>query len=179
MTMRNTASAAFAALLAAACQHAPRQGDRLVQVPPQLTPPAGETFAMVVKATGVQIYECRAGKDDAYQWAFVAPEAELFDERGAALGRHYAGPHWEALDGSKVAGSLRERADAPRAGAVPWLLLAARSVGTPGAFSRVTSIQRVNTVGGSAPAAPCARGNGSATARVPYSADYYLFTAAR
>lgn len=176
--MRTRCTAALAALLLAACQHGPR-ADRLAEVPSQLKPPAGETLAMVAKATGVQIYECRAGKDDAYQWVFVAPEAELFDERGAALGRHYAGPHWEALDGSKVAGSLRERADAPRAGAIPWLLLAARSVGTPGAFSRVTSIQRVNTVGGGAPAAACARGNGSATARVPYRADYYLFTAAR
>jgi hypothetical protein len=176
--MRTRCTAALAALLLAACQHGPR-ADRLVDVPPQLKPPAGETLAMVVKATGVQIYECRAGNDDAYRWVFVAPEAQLFDERGATLGRHYAGPHWEAPDGSKVAGSLRERAEAPRPGAIAWLLLDARSVGASGAFSRVTSIQRVNTVGGSAPPTACARGNGGDTARVPYSADYYLFTAAR
>lgn len=40
------------------------------------------------------------------------------------------------------------RADAPSAAAIPWLLLSTASDGPPGAFSEVTSIQRVNTSGG-------------------------------
>ena len=41
-----------------------------------------------------------------------------------------------------------ERVDAPGGEAIPWLLLAAKSVGPAGSFSRVTSVQRVRTVWG-------------------------------
>ena len=140
-----------------------------VPVPEQLKPGAGETLAFVVPAKGVQIYECRAGN-----WAFVAPDAELFDRAGKKIGSHYAGPHWEAADGSKVVGAVKQRADAPAAGDIPWLLLSAKSVGGEGAFSKVTSIQRVATVGGIAPAAGC--NEAGARARVPYTADYYFFS---
>jgi len=121
-----------------------------VSVPDSLKPAAGESLALVVPAKGDQIYECRGGK-----WAFVAPEAELFDRAGKKIGRHYAGPHWESLDGSRIVGAVKARADAPRAGDIPWLLLSAKSVGAEGAFSKVTSIQRVTTIGGSAPIEPC------------------------
>ena len=110
----------------------------LVSVPDKLKPGAGESLKMVVPARGVQIYECRAGKDQprTHEWAFVAPEADLFDVRGNGIGRHYAGPHWESADGSRIVGALKERADAPAASAIPWLLLAAKSVGPEGAFSK-------------------------------------------
>ncbi len=140
-----------------------------VAVPDQLKPAGGESLALVVPAKGDQIYECRGGK-----WAFVAPEAELYDRAGKKIGRHYAGPHWESLDGSRIVGAVRARADAPRAGDIPWLLLSAKSVGPEGAFSKVTSIQRVATAGGAAPAEACTQG-GTRT-RVAYTADYYFFT---
>lgn len=140
-----------------------------VQVPAKLKP-ANESLSMIVPAKGDQIYECREAK-----WVFVAPEAELFDRAGKKIGRHYAGPHWESADGSRIVGAVKERADAPAAGAIPWLLLSARSVGPEGAFSKVTSIQRVATQGGVAPAGDCAQAG--AKARVPYTADYYFFTA--
>ena len=150
-----------------------------VQVPAQLNPGANESLAMVVPARGVQIYECRARTDQVggYAWAFVAPEAELFDARRNRIGRHYAGPHWEATDGSKILGTVKQRADAPAADAIPWLLLAAKSVGPEGSFSKVTSIQRVNTVGGVAPKAPCSQATAGTSARIDYTADYYFFTA--
>ena len=112
-----------------------------------------------------------------YEWAFVGPEADLFDVRGSKIGRHYGGPHWEAADGSKVLGAVKERADAPAADAIPWLLLTAKSVGPDGSFSKVTSIQRVNTVGGVAPWAGCSQAAVGTSARIAYTADYYLFTA--
>jgi len=151
----------------------------VAKVPDQLKPGANESLAMIVPAKGVQIYECRARKDQAgaYEWAFVAPEADLFDARGGRIGRHYAGPHWESTDGSKVLGTVKERADAPAADAIPWLLLAAKSVGPAGAFSKVTSIQRVNTAGGAAPKAGCSQAAAGALARINYTADYYFFTA--
>ena len=75
-----------------------------VEVPDKLRPGANESLALIVPAKGVQIYECRARKDHVgeYEWAFVAPEADLFDARGNRIGRHYAGPHWESTDGSKI-----------------------------------------------------------------------------
>jgi hypothetical protein len=132
---------------------------------------------MIVPAKGVQIYECRAKKDQVatYEWAFVAPQAELFDAHGKRIGRHYAGPHWEATDGSKILGTVKERAEAPVPDAIPWLLLATKSVGPDGSFSKVTSIQRVNTVGGVAPKAGCAQAQAGTAARIDYTADYYFF----
>jgi hypothetical protein len=160
-----------AALLAAGCTTSSI-------IPAKLNPAGNEAVTMIVPAKGVQIYECRASKSQpgAYEWAFVAPDAELFDTTGKLIGKHYAGPHWEAADGSKVVAKLVERADAPKAGDIPWLLLGAKSVGRDGAFSQVTSIQRVNTVGGVAPKAGCSEGNAGTPARVPYTADYYFFT---
>jgi hypothetical protein len=166
------------ALLVAACA-SPQPPTSMVKVPDKLKPGANESLAMIVPAKGVQIYECRARKDQvgAYEWAFLAPEADLFDARGNRIGRHYAGPHWESTDGSKILGTVKERPDAPVADAIPWLLLAAKSVGSEGSFSKVTSIQRVSTVGGVAPKAGCSQAAAGTPARINYTADYYFFTA--
>ena len=131
----------------------------------------------VVPAKGVQIYECRAStaQPGTYEWAFVAPDAALFDGRGDRIGQHYAGPHWESTDGSKVVAVVKERADAPAPGAIPWLLLTAKSVGPEGSFSKVTSIVRANTVGGVAPRSGCAQAAAGTSARVDYTADYYFY----
>jgi hypothetical protein len=133
---------------------------------------------MVVPAKGVQIYECRtkAGANGVYEWAFVAPDAELFDARGKPIGRHGAGPYWEAADGSRIVGSVKARADAPAAGAIPWLLIEAKSAGPAGSFSRVTRIQRVNTMGGTAPSKPCTGDTVGKQDSVQYTADYRFFT---
>jgi hypothetical protein len=139
-----------------------------VQIPDQLRPAGNESLSMIVPAKGEQIYECREAK-----WVFVAPEADLFGAGGKKIGRHYAGPHWESFDGSKIVGAVKERADAPAAGAIPWLLLSAKSVGPEGAVSKISSIQRVATQGGVAPAGDCSQAG--ARARVPYTADYYFF----
>jgi hypothetical protein len=85
-------------------------------------------------------------------------------------------PHWESSDGSKILGTVKGRADAPVADAIPWLLLAAKSVGWTGCFSNVTSIQRVNTVGGAAPKSDCSQAAAGTPARIGYTADYYFFT---
>ncbi len=159
-----------AAILAAGCSTSSI-------IPAKLNPAANESVTMIVPARGVQVYECRAGRNGGFEWAFVAPDAALFDTTGALIGKHYAGPHWEAADGSKVVAKLVERADAPKAGDIPWLLLGAKSVGPEGAFSKVTSIQRVNTTGGVAPKAGCSQANAGTAARIPYRADYYFFTA--
>jgi hypothetical protein len=162
------------ALLAAGCASSPAPD--VVKVPESLRPAANERLAFVVPAKGDQIYECRAKQDQpgAYDWAFVAPQAELFDTGGKLIGKHYAGPHWEAADGSKVIGAVKQRADAATPKDIPWLLLGATSVGPKGVFSGVTSIQRVSTSGGVAPTGGCPLAGYQV--RIPYTADYYFFT---
>lgn len=166
-------TSAFASVLAlAACTSTPPAA-----LPPQLMPAPQETLALVVPARGVQIYECRQAHPSApHAWAFVAPEAELFDTRGQTIGRHGAGPYWRAIDGSSIVGTLKQRADAPTPGAIPWLLLSTRPDGPQGLFSRVTSVQRINTAGGLAPDTGCSRETAGAAARVAYSADYHFFS---
>jgi hypothetical protein len=168
----STLLTAGAALLTAACASSP------LVVPDALRPATTETLGTTVGARGVQIYECRARKDsDGYEWAFVAPDADLLDAHGKPIGHHGAGPYWQSADGSRVVGTVQARADAPQSSAIPWLLLSTKSSGPAGAFSNVTSIQRVNTVGGVAPATPCTAQFAGTPARVPYTADYRLFTA--
>ena len=162
---------AVLAVTAAACTSTPT-----VVVPDTLKPTAAETVVLTSPARGVQIYECRPGKDGTgFDWAFVAPEAELFDARSRSIGYHDAGPTWHSSDGSRVVGSVKARAEAPVPGAVPWLLLATKSTGATGVLSGVTSIQRINTAGGVAPAAPCTEGLKGMTVRVPYTADYVFY----
>ncbi len=164
---------------AAVCLLSACASPRPPTVPDALKVGPNESLVLTAAAKGVQIYECRAGKEAGApdEWAFVAPEAELFDARGNRIGQHGAGPYWQALDGSRTLGTAKARADAPNADAIPWLLLAARPDGAKGSFSAITSVQRVNTVGGKAPATGCSRSNYGATARVAYSADYNFYSA--
>ena len=123
-------------------------------------------------AAGVQIYRW-----DGSSWAFVAPEALLFADAdgNSVIGIHYGGPTWEGNDGSKVVGTVLDRC--PQPGTIAWLKLAAKPTQDPGLFHRVNFIQRINTTGGTAPAAPGAFVG--AEARVPYTAEYYFYRAQR
>ncbi len=148
-------------------------------VPENLKVPAAQTLSLVSPATGVQIYVCSAGKADStrFEWAFKAPEADLFDVSGKKIGKHYAGPTWESNDGSKVVGEVKARDDGPNANAIPWLLLSAKSTSGDGVFSRTQAIQRLYTVGGKAPAEGCNRAQLGKEARVPYKATYDFYVA--
>jgi Protein of unknown function (DUF3455) len=127
-------------------------------------------------ATGTQNYECKANAAGAYAWAFVAPEAELFGPNKDKMGTHGAGPFWMALDGSKIIGTVKARADAPRSADIPWLLLTTKSAGPAGKMAAVTSIQRINTVGGIAATSGCASpADAGKTSRQYYTADYVFF----
>lgn len=148
------------------------------EVPAALRTAPNERLAYWVPARGVQIYECGLrAETPGYEWTFVAPDAELFDAFNTVIGRHGAGPYWQSSDGSRVVGAAKARVDAPVAGAIPWLLLTAKSTGALGRFSQVSTIQRVNTVGGVAPATGCSEPTRGQTVRVPYSADYVFYTA--
>lgn len=148
-------------------------------VPENLRAPASQMPSLEAQANGVQIYECNANKTDPtrFEWIFKAPEADLFDNVGRKIGKHYAGPTWESEDQSKVLGEVKARDDGPDADAVPWLLLKAKSTSGIGVFGRTQSIQRVRTVGGKAPAQGCSQEQAGKEARVPYKATYYFYVA--
>jgi hypothetical protein len=155
--------------------------DGTSDLPEPLRVPASQTLIQEVNATGVQIYECTAGNQDLkrFTWKFKAPEALLRDRAGIDFGRHYAGPTWEANDGSKVVGEVKARDDGPDANAIPWLLLSATSTSGQGVLSRTESIQRLHTSGGQAPTGGCDQGALGEEVRVPYKADYYFYAARR
>ena len=146
-------------------------------VPDALQVSTKEVLLFKARARGVQIYKCQASKENPaqFEWEFVAPEADLFDTQGDKIGRHYAGPTWESNDGSRVVGAVNGSAVSKDGGAVPWLLLSAKKHLGDGAFSQVTSIQRLETKGGKAPSGGCAQTDVGMELRVPYTAVYCFY----
>jgi hypothetical protein len=138
----------------------------------QLVPrPKGAPTLLEALADGVQIYVCEA-KGSGYEWVFKSPEANLFDRTGRQIGQHYAGPTWMTADRASVVGEVVAKADAPKPGAVPWLLLRATShVGT-GPVASAAFIRRSDTAGGVAPTGGCDAAHNGEQARMHYSALY-------
>lgn len=151
---------------------------RAVAVPTALSPAAHESPHLHVGARGVQIYECRA-RPGGHAWTLIAPEADLFDADGRRIGSHGAGPYWRFVDGSRVTARVKARVAAPQPEDIPWLLLEAQSQwpgeGRTGAHGRLTSIQRIHTRGGAAPAEGCDTATAGNSVRVPYTAEYVLY----
>src|SRR5882724_2657631 len=87
------------------------------EIPAKLALPQGGTLLGKYPAKGVQIYLCRA-RGAANEWDFKAPEAELVDAQGRPFARHYAGPTWEAPDGSKIVGKIIASEPAPQTSAI-------------------------------------------------------------
>jgi hypothetical protein len=144
------------------------------QTPPQLQPPAGEQLLIQVLAKGDQVYICKGGATE-FSWGLKAPDAQLFDKDGKPFGKHFAGPSWEANDGSRVTGKAVANVPSPDADSIPWLLVNVVSHEGSGVLARATSIQRLNTKGGKAPASGCDSAHASQEVRVPYSADYLFY----
>jgi hypothetical protein len=179
MQMRTRLAAAIAVALAAlywaplaAGQSAAAGGP----VPAALQPPATAVPLLRAKGQGVQIYGCTEDPDGSGPaWTLKAPDAVLYDEAGKPIGKHFAGPSWQANDGSKVVGELLAHAKAPSHDAIPWLLLKAQSREGSGLFADVSFIQRVDTGGGLAPSAACDTTRDTAVQRVPYTATYVFY----
>jgi len=144
------------------------------EAPPQLQPPPNEKLLLRVHAKGDQVYTC---KSDGAQpaWTLKAPDAQLFDKDGKPFGKHFAGPSWEATDGSRVTGKAVANAPSPDADSIPWLLVNIVSHEGTGVLSPATTIQRLNTKGGKAPASGCDASHAGQELRVPYSADYVFY----
>lgn len=144
------------------------------QVPQQIQAPAGEKLLLQVHAKGDQVYTCKEGVTQ-FAWTLKAPDAQLFDKDGKPFGRHFAGPSWEANDGSRVKGNAVTNVPSPDADSIPWLLVNIVGHEGSGVLSPATTIQRINTKGGKAPASGCDASHAGQEVRVPYSADYLFY----
>jgi hypothetical protein len=82
-------------------------------VPDSIQAPAGEELILMARATGFQIYVCRPETVGKPAWTLKAPDAELFDEQGKLIGKHFGGPTWQLNDGSQITGKLAAKVDAP------------------------------------------------------------------
>src|SRR5262250_2678949 len=114
----------------------------------------GETAVLTLHAEGAQVYDCRAGEAGKLSWQFREPVATLIQD-GKTVGRHYVGPTWEHVDGSRIVGIVIAsvaKAIAPTNGPgpkdIPWLKLEVVEARGGGALASVTAIQRINTQDG-------------------------------
>jgi hypothetical protein len=128
----------------------------------------GETPLLTVHAEGAQVYECKADAGGKLTWQFREPIATLMAD-GKTIGRHYVGPTWEYVDGSRVQGKPSGRAPGASAADIPWLKRDGVEPHGPGVLAGVATIQRINTKGGQLEGACDAAGS---TRAAPYAADY-------
>jgi len=150
-------------------------------LPAAVQVPAGNKVALETVGAGDITYQCSAKKDMAgqFEWVFVGPDAKLMDRSGKQVGKYYGPPAtWEAMDGSKLtAVQIAVAPNTAMAGSIPLQLVKGNPAMGSGAMQGVTYIQRVDTRGGVAPAAPCTAGNLGAKQFVKYQADYIFYKA--
>ncbi|MGY3444488.1 MULTISPECIES: DUF3455 domain-containing protein [unclassified Bradyrhizobium] len=128
----------------------------------------GESPVLTVHAEGAQLYECKPVTGGKLAWSFREPVATLIAD-GRTVGRHYAGPNWEHVDGSAVTARTAGSAPGATAADIPWLKLEVIAHRGNGLFSSVATVQRINTSGGELSGA-CDKAGALKSAA--YSADY-------
>jgi len=74
-------------------------------VPDEIQVPEGNKVFLVGHAIGVQIYSCNG-----VSWGSATPRANLYDDQGKLIITHFAGPTWQAKDGSRVVGKAEKMA---------------------------------------------------------------------
>jgi Protein of unknown function (DUF3455) len=162
MTMRPILTCTILALSTAPLQ--------ATELPDAIAAP-GETLVTTARAVGTQVYECEFDTAGNLIWQFREPIAALFVS-GKTIGRHYAGPTWELIDGSVVSGKVTSSAPPANPADIPMLSLEVTSRRGQGQLSIVSTIQRLNTRGGVATGQCSAH---HALLGVPYTADYAFY----
>jgi hypothetical protein len=142
-------------------------GNAGAQIPAALATPE-EALVVTLHGEGVQIYECKAGRDGKLVWTLREPNATL-RLKGKTVGRHYGGPNWDHTDGSGVAAKVVASTPGKTRNDIPWLKLRATSHRGRGTFSAVTTVLQINTHGG-VHSGPCDKAGDLHDA--PYASDY-------
>ncbi|MBY0277365.1 DUF3455 domain-containing protein [Candidatus Binatia bacterium] len=169
-------------------------------VPTDLQVPAGFRLHLAGHAVGTQNYVCTLNPSGPsgpeIGWALYGPQATLVSADGQQVMTHFLSPNPEeagtprptwlhSRDSSRVWAKPVATSTDPAyvaADAIPWLKLetAGRAAG-PKRGRRLAStayLQRLNTVGGKAPASGCADdADVGKRALVPYEADYFFYRA--
>ena len=122
------------------------QAEGIENLPAAIAVKAGVPIAQL-KAAGAQIYVCAKNTAGALNWRFREPVATLLEE-GKTVGRHFVGPTWEFVDGSRVVGELVSEAPGTTAKDISWLKLSVKEPPKSGLVAGATSILRINTKGG-------------------------------
>jgi hypothetical protein len=165
-------------------------------LPPDLdeVPPPNQVV-FVGHAIGTQNYVCLPS-GSGVAWSLFTPQATLFGTNGQQLTTHFFSPNpdpednlavraaWQhSRDSSTVWGRVTDSstdANFVAPGAIPWLTAETAGVQEgplgSGQMTAITFIQRLNTVGGSAPATGCSLATDvGKRAFVPYEADYFFY----
>jgi hypothetical protein len=122
------------------------QAEGVENLPASTAVKAGVPVAQL-RAAGAQIYVCAKNAAGALNWTFREPVASLLDE-GKTVGRHFVGPTWEFVDGSRVVGEVVSKAPGATAKDIAWLKLSAKEPPKSGLVAGATSILRIDTKGG-------------------------------
>ena len=163
-------------------------------VPDTIAVPEGNVAFLLGRGVGTQNYVCQpADTLGRVAWTLFTPQATLFSDEKDQLTTHFFSPNpdepgvvvratWQdSRDTSAVwAAAVASVPDPTGSGAIAWVKL--QTAGTePGpnggsTLTVTTFIQRVNTVGGSAPATGCTTPTDiGRKAFIPYTADYVFF----
>jgi hypothetical protein len=171
-------------------------------VPENLEVEDGNVVFLVGHGVGTQNYVCAPSATSVTGFAFslFTPQATLFDDAGEQLITHFFSPNndplvkppeagtirvtWEdSRDTSRIWAFLLEQStdeDFVRRDSVAWLKLKTSGVdvGPTGGdrLTKTTFVQRLNTVGGLAPASGCSTFEDlGRRVFVPYFADYFFY----
>jgi len=109
---------------------------------------------------------------------FKAPDAELTDAAGKTIVHHSVGPNWKHVDGSEVTAKVAAKHDAPKADAIPWLLLTA--TGQEREYSAASRASSESILKGAwrRVRIPCEAATNGKEARIAYEADYIFYASA-
>ena len=161
-------------------------------VPDNLEVPAGNEAFLLGRGVGTQNYVCvPAASIGHVVWRLFTPQATLFNDQKEQIITHFFSPNpveggspvrvtWEDSRDTSTIWARAIGAASVSPNAIAWLLLevvGAQAGPTGGtSLSETTFIQRLNTVGGLAPATGCALPTDiGKEAFVPYTADYFFF----
>jgi hypothetical protein len=122
------------------------QAEGIENLPATIAIKTGVPVAQL-QAAGAQIYICAKNATGGLNWTFREPVAALL-EGGKTVGRHFVGPTWEFVDGSRVVGDPVSKAPGATAKDIPWMKLSVKDPPTFGPAAGATSVLRIDTKGG-------------------------------
>ncbi|MEO8628833.1 MAG: DUF3455 domain-containing protein [Betaproteobacteria bacterium] len=188
------AAAFVAAFMVLLSQPAHAHRIKAPSVPSDIEVPPGNKAFLVGHGVGTQNYIC-VPSASGFAFTLFTPQATLFGQGDKQqVTTHYFSPNpfengtvratWESSrDTSTVWGQVIQPSSDPNfvaPNAIPWLLVkvvgAAEGPAGGDRLTDTTYIQRLNTVGGNAPATGCANSaDVGAKAFEPYTADYFFY----